>query len=139
LRITAPFFKSRSVVVFGYLVKRRRESVMPSSDLAEVERRIRNVSCPVCSSGKVELSGGRALCRLCGFTFGVETDRALLYREEPGLADRLKKAECPDCGERAGEPVCRCDLASGDSFYILGCLSCGFTYKERAEIKKPRR
>jgi rubredoxin len=112
---------------------------MPPRDLAQVEGILRKVACPVCGGGKIELSGKKTTCKTCGFTFDIETDLDRLFSEEPRLADRLKKTECPDCGKRGGGLLCRCDPASGDSFHIICCPACGFPYKEAAEIKKPRR
>jgi transcription elongation factor Elf1 len=112
---------------------------------SEVERLLRKVSCPVCSGEKINVTWdegvgafprGAAGCGTCGFVFRLQADPASLHAEEEGLSVRLGRSVCPNCDARGGTLFCRCDLSSGEKFYLLVCSECGFPYKELAAPRK---
>jgi transcription elongation factor Elf1 len=109
---------------------------------SEVERLLRKVSCPVCSGEKIDVTWeaglgatlkGRAACEICRFVFHLQADPARLHEDEQGLTIRIGRSICPECNAQGGTLICRCDLSSGERFYLLVCSKCGFPYKEVAE------
>jgi transcription elongation factor Elf1 len=110
---------------------------------SEVVRLLRKVSCPVCSGEKIDVTWveggmssleGTAVCGTCGFAFQLLADLGRLLEEEEGLSVRLSRSVCPDCEAGGGTLLGRCDLSSGDRFYLLVCSKCGFPYKEFASL-----
>jgi|GEM_PF-6102001 len=106
---------------------------MPASDL---EKSLRRIACPVCSSAKISFTAGaedgHAFCQNCEFRFRVIADPGRLHGEIGTLASQLEQACCPDCGGVGAQLCCRCDLPSGDRFYVVRCRGCGFIFKEEA-------
>ncbi|HET6370162.1 MAG TPA: hypothetical protein VFG95_03135, partial [Nitrospiria bacterium] len=64
--------------------------------------------------------------------FHLQADPARLHSEEAGLMARLGRSICPECNAQGGTLLCRCDLSSGEKFYLLACSRCGSPYKEVA-------
>lgn len=103
-------------------------------DLIEIQRRLNEVTCPMCHNATLEATLrcyvgydeclATANCLTCSTSYTVTNERRVL-EEDKGV---LASSSCPNCNATDIELQFRCELSSRQCFYVAGCKKCGKSF-----------
>jgi len=103
-------------------------------ELTEIQKKLNSVSCPMCNHPTWDVSLrcyegyeeclATATCVTCGTLYTITNEQRVL---EDGK-ELLVSSICPRCNTKELELQFRCELASRQCYYVVGCKKCGESF-----------
>lgn len=103
-------------------------------ELTEIQKKLNRVSCPMCNHPTLDVTLrcyvgyeeclATAKCLTCGTSYTITNEQRVL-EDGKGV---LGSSVCPRCDAKEVELQFRCELASRQCFYVVGCKKCGESF-----------
>jgi hypothetical protein len=113
-------------------------------DFEDLERRLKDLTCPVCKKSNdytiprdTRITDGefKAFCKACRYSMPVHTDIEAYLRNQPDLTYWLKGMRCPACLHMGGILDFWVQPSVRGALYFMTCTSCRQPFAEKSSLE----